>query len=168
MKSFTKNFSLLLVVVSVAMTSLIFTPTVSAQTSVSTQYDDIQSQGLIFAGICTSSTATCECRDNGNCTLQDILQVLVNLSVFILAISGSVMLFIFVYGGFFWLTSQGKTERVEKGRQAMVGALVGLVIIFGAYAAINIIISVLQTGTLPESGQSIEDTIGSEGVIKTE
>jgi len=74
----------------------------------------------------------------------------------------------FVYGGFFWLTSQGKTERVEKGRQAMVGALVGLIIIFGAYAAINIIISVLQTGTLPDSGQSIEDTIGSEGVIKTE
>jgi len=142
--------------------------TARAQTTISDQYTDIQDQGIIFANICDSSVAPCECRDEGKCSLSDLLQVLVNLSVFILAISGSVMLLMFVYGGFMWITSQGKTERVEKGKQAMIGAVVGLVIVFGAYAAINIILSVLKTGTLPEGGQNIEDTIGDSSVIETE
>src|SRR3989338_3836673 len=70
------------------------------------------SQGIIFAGICPSATAPCECRDSGSCTLDHVLQVFVNLSTFILGISGAAVLFVFVYGGFKWGFSRGDTKWV--------------------------------------------------------
>lgn len=141
-----------------------------AQTSISTQYDDILEQGIIFAGICSSASAECACRDTGDCTLQDGLQVLINVSVFILGISGTVLLLMFVYGGMVWMLAAGRSDWIDKGKKTLVGALVGLAIIFGAYVAINVIISVLKTGEIPEAGQNIEDTIGdgADGVIETE
>lgn len=143
-------------------------PTTSEPT-IGEQYDDIQRQGLIFAGICASPATPCECRDTGRCTLEDILQVVVNLSVFILGISGSLVLIMFIYGGFMWLTAGGAQERVKKGRDVMVGAVVGLIIIFGAYTVITLLISVLKTGNVPESGENLEDVIGGDAgsVINT-
>ncbi|MFH1632163.1 MAG: hypothetical protein ABIA47_04085 [bacterium] len=139
-----------------------------AQT-VEDQYQDIMDQGLIFANICSSASAPCDCRDEGRCTLEDILQVAVNLSVFILGISGSVALMIFIYGGFMWVTSQGNSERITSGKNAIIGAVVGLVIIFGSYAAITFALSVLKTGEPPGEGEDLEDVIGggASSIIET-
>ncbi len=122
-------------------------------------------QGLIFAGICTTQVGddgadTCECRGKGNCSLDDVLQVFVNVSTFILGISGSAVLFVFVYGGFKWLMSRGDTKWIEEGKKAITAATIGLAIIFGAYVAINFIVSGLTTpaGTRPPSG-NLEDTV---------
>lgn len=138
--------------------------------SVGDQYDDIMSQGIIFAGICSGVDATCECRDEGRCTLEDGLQVLVNVSVLILGISGAVLLLMFVYGGMVWIFAAGRSDWVDKGKNTLVGALVGLAIIFGAYIAINVIISVLKTGEIPETGDNIEDTIGegADDIVDTQ
>ena len=149
---------------------LTFVPTQTQAQSINDQYNEILEQGIIFAGICSSSTAACDCRDSGKCTLNDGLQVMVNVSVFILGISGTVLLLMFVYGGMVWIFSSGRSDWVDKGKNTLVGALVGLGIIFGAYIAINVIISVLKTGEVPEAGDNIEDTIGdsADGVIETQ
>lgn len=140
-----------------------------APVSAQVTYDDIQDQGIIFAGICESKTTPCDCRDSGKCELSDILQVFVNISAFILGISGSVVLLMFVYGGVVWLTYGGNEGRVQKGKDILVGTVIGLAIIFGAYAAITVIVSALKTGALPEQGQNLEDVIGdaADGVIET-
>ena len=149
--------------------SFAFVPQATYAQTVGEQYDDIGRQGLIFAGICTSPSTPCECRDQGRCELEDILQVIVNLSVFILGITGSLVLIMFIYGGFMWLTAAGAQERVRKGRDILLGAVVGLVIIFGSYAAITLLVSVLKTGNVPESGENLEDVIGgnADTVIDT-
>lgn len=121
-----------------------------------TSYSNIMSQGIIFAGICTSRTTPCDCRDNGNCTIDNIMQVFVNVATFILGISGSIVLLMFIYGGVMWLTSAGNEARVSKGKDILAGSVIGLAIIFGAYVAISVIISALKTGDLPESDQTIE------------
>lgn len=139
-------------------------PTVRAATSGS--FEDINApkgtttQGIIFAGICTSASAACSCRDSGDCSLDDLLQVFVNLSTFILGISGSAALFVFVYGGFKWLLSRGESKWIEEGKAAMTAGAIGLVIIFGSYAALNFIISGLTTpaGTTPTPG-NLEKTV---------
>ncbi|MCR4311840.1 MAG: hypothetical protein NUV56_01015, partial [Candidatus Uhrbacteria bacterium] len=69
---------------------------------------DVESEGIIFAGpaLCGlgSVQADCDaCRERGQCTLEQVLQVFVNLANFTLGISGTVLLFVFVYGGFKWL-----------------------------------------------------------------
>jgi hypothetical protein len=134
--------------------------------NVEASYQDILNQGIIFAGICTKEVdgvtvgvgpeGSCPCRDAGDCTLDDVMQVFVNVSVFILGISGSITLLVMIIGGFTWLTSGGSVERVRKGKQIMVGAVIGLIIIFGAYAAITLLVSVLTTGEIPEDGTTIE------------
>lgn len=142
-------------------------------------YDDINgssvSQGIIFAGICptpvnlVTGADTCECRKNGNCTLDDAMQVFVNVANFILGITGSCVLFVFVYGGWKWLLSRGETKWVESGKAAMTGGVIGLIIIFGAYVAINFIVSGLTTsdGSTP-GGTSLEQTITDTGASTTE
>lgn len=131
-------------------------------------FDDIMKQGIIFAGICTEARVTgandpCDCRGRGDCSLDDMMQVVVNISVFILGISGSVALLVFVYGGFMWLTAAGSADRVEKGKQAFIAGVVGLVIIFGAYAAITAFISVLKTGEIPGEGDTLESVTAQPG-----
>ncbi len=114
-----------------------------------TYYDQIQRYGIVFAGICTGDD--CACRDQGNCTLEDVLQVFVNISNFILSISGSLVLLFFVYGGFMFLTSQGSQEKIQTGMGSMKGAVIGLLIIFGAFAAINFLTGVLRGGTYSQT-----------------
>lgn len=143
-------------------------------------YEDINgssaSQGIIFAGICPSGSLnlvtgadTCDCRKNGNCTLDQAMQVFVNVANFILGITGSCVLFVFVYGGWKWLLSRGDTKWVESGKAAMTGGVIGLIIIFGAYIAINFIVSGLTTsdGSTPGS-TNLEDTITNTGASTTE
>jgi hypothetical protein len=143
-----------------------------ARASVDGQYSEINSgagdsgvQGIIFAGICDTSveaqggTDTCACRDEGNCTLDDALQVFANVAIFILGISGSAVLFVFVYGGYKWLFSRGDSKWVESGKEAMTGGVIGLMIIFGSYVALNFIISGLTTESGTPSSDVLEDTV---------
>ena len=120
-------------------------------------FDSIMSQGLIFGNICQSSAPnTCPCRDEGKCQLSDMLQIFVNISIAILAICGSVALLMFVYGGFTWVTSMGNPKKVEQGKETIVRAVIGLAIIFGAYAFVNFLIGAIS-GKGPQG--SIEATI---------
>lgn len=151
-----RSFRFILAGVLVACSFGFVAPKVMAADDLNTQFQQINApkgtatQGIIFAGICTNQVGsdgsdTCECRKNGNCTLENVLQLFVNLSTFILGISGSAVLFVFVYGGFKWIFARGDTKGVESGRAAMSAGVIGLCIIFGAYVAINFIVAGLTT-----------------------
>lgn len=55
----------------------------------------------------------------------------------VLGIIGSVALAVFIYGGFLWLTSGGNETRIKKGKDVILWATLGLVIIFAAYAIVG-------------------------------
>ena len=57
----------------------------------------------------------------------------------ILGIVGALALFMFVYGGVLWMTSAGNSQRVEKGRETLIWATIGLIVIFASYAILNFI-----------------------------
>jgi len=83
------------------------------------------------------------CKDSGTCSLNDIVQMVVNLSDIIIGVIGSIVLLFFVYGGVVMLTSAGNKERVTQGRRIILGALTGLAIIFFSYAIISYIATTL-------------------------
>lgn len=151
----------------------VMTPIVNAAT-IADQYSEIRSEGLIFANICNESkfpdgdTSSCACRESGRCSLEQVLQMFVNVSYLVLALSGSAALIAFVYGGFEWILSAGHSDRVERGKQAIVGAAIGLAIVFGAYAFINLLISVLIEGA--PATTPIEETLDNDAnkILKTE
>lgn len=125
-------------------------------------YQNIMEQGIIFANICPKAAPEsgegddCPCRAQGLCSLSQVTQLAVNFIILILGISGSVALLMFVYGGFNWVFAQGRSEYIQTGKDTMKHAVIGLAIIFGAYAMVNLIIAILG-GIDP--GTTIEDTI---------
>ncbi len=72
-------------------------------------------------------------------TLNCAVELLGNVAKMILAISGVLVLVMFIYGGFLWLTSGGSSDKITQGKKIMVGTVIGLAIIFGANLAITFI-----------------------------
>ena len=58
-----------------------------------------------------------------------------------MGVLGSITLLVFVVGGVMWLTSQGNPERVQMGSKTMLYAVIGLFVIFAAYAILNAVIT---------------------------
>ncbi|MFH1425912.1 MAG: MMCAP2_0565 family pilin-like conjugal transfer protein [Candidatus Kerfeldbacteria bacterium] len=67
----------------------------------------------------------------GNVT--DPNEVIANVIRVFLGIVGIISLIIIVYGGFLLLTSGGSPERVKKGRDTLMWAAIGLVVVFASY-----------------------------------
>jgi hypothetical protein len=62
----------------------------------------------------------------------------------LLGISSVVALMMFVWGGMLWVTSGGNGERVKKGKDTLIWATIGLVVLFAAYALVNAVIGVIS------------------------
>lgn len=58
---------------------------------------------------------------------------------------GSLALAMFVYGGFLWLTSGGSADRIEKGKNTMVWAVLGIAVAFTAYAIVDFVIAAITS-----------------------
>jgi hypothetical protein len=63
-----------------------------------------------------------------------------------LGIVGSLALIMFIYGGFTWMLAAGNDQAVEKGRNILVWATIGLVVIFASYSLVNFIINTAIVG----------------------
>ena len=75
----------------------------------------------------------------GDYQINDFIVLAIRVARFIWAISGSLALLAFIYGGLMFLLSAGVSERVNKGRQIITGAIIGLVIVFGSYTIVYFI-----------------------------
>ena len=62
----------------------------------------------------------------------------------ILGLSGSIALLIFIYGGVVYLTAQGENERIQRAKNTLTWATVGLAVIFGSYAFLNYLFAGLK------------------------
>lgn len=60
-----------------------------------------------------------------------------------LPIIGALFLFMFLYGGFLWMTAGGEEKQVLKARQTLMQAFIGMVIVIGAYIIIFNVINLL-------------------------
>lgn len=76
------------------------------------------------------------CMKDGSCQLNDFTLVAINVSKIILSIVGSLSLIAFVVGGLMMMLSAGNPEWVTRGKQTIIGAVIGLVIVFTSYTII--------------------------------
>lgn len=74
----------------------------------------------------------------GNCQLNDFLVLGINLINYMLAISGSLALLFFVWGGFRMLSSGGSSDAVEKGKHAITSAAIGILIVLLSWMIVNL------------------------------
>lgn len=81
----------------------------------------------------------------------DVQQLVINL---IFTIAGFLAVAYFMYGGVRWITSRGDKNAVTDARRTIVSALIGMVLVAGAYFAINTVFTIIGgnnplTGGLP-------------------
>ena len=76
-------------------------------------------------------------------SVTDVSQIIGNVLRALFGILGSIALLMFIYGGFVWLTSGWSAEKIKKGQDTMVWAVLGIAIIFAAYAIVNFVIDTL-------------------------
>lgn len=101
----------------------------------------VMAGGILPAETGTGDTTKCkEINPDGSCgnySLNDMTQVLINVSDWILGVVGSVALLFFVYGGFVFILSGGSEEKVKQGKQILIGSIIGLFIVFGSFLIIK-------------------------------
>lgn len=67
--------------------------------------------------------------------------VIANAINFLFVVAALLALGFLILGGIKWLTSQGEKEGINKARETIVAAVVGLIIIFLSYLIVNFILN---------------------------
>lgn len=90
------------------------------------------------------------CQSDGTCKLVDPLgynnsptavqQLIGRVIKAALGVVGSIALAMFIWGGFLWMTAHGDSGQVTKGKDTMLWATLGLIVIFSAYTIVNFVI----------------------------
>jgi hypothetical protein len=70
----------------------------------------------------------------------DLLTVLTTVIKTVFAFTGILALVQFIYGGLLWLTSAGNQEKITKGKNTLLWAVLGIVIVFMSYALVRFVI----------------------------
>ena len=76
----------------------------------------------------------------------------VNVATFILGIVGALTLLMFVYGGFTWILSGGSSDKVKKGKDIIIGSVIGLLIVFSSYMIIQYVVNDVFNSTTKFTG----------------
>jgi len=121
--------------------------TPAAATSTAPAATASQQEGFIPQKPDTYNGPLPPCAFDGTCRdVNDLLTLLINWGQRIFGLIGSIALVMFVIGGFTMIFSAGNAEKVKKGRDTLVAAVIGLTIAFSAYLLINFILNALNVG----------------------
>jgi hypothetical protein len=74
----------------------------------------------------------------------------------VLQLVGVILVALFVYGGFIWMTAQGEPDKVKKAKAVVSNAVVGMVIVFSAYSIANYVFTNVYKATMTSEGYSAE------------
>ena len=127
MKKITKYSILIIVALN------IFVPIYAAQAQASWQQifpQCIQDQMNAKSGV----AFTKECDDIGV-----FIQLAINVGAYLFTFIGALALLVFVYGGFKMIISAGDTAKIKEGKDAMVAAVIGIVIAFSGVAIVKLL-----------------------------
>ncbi len=80
----------------------------------------------------------------GTRDIRDTVIAIINVA---LGILGVIALVIILWGGFTWMTAGGAEEKTSNARKIIASGVIGLIVIFVAYALTTFIFGVLENAT---------------------
>ncbi|MGE5392771.1 MAG: hypothetical protein ACM3NH_03445 [Candidatus Saccharibacteria bacterium] len=95
-----------------------------------------------------AALVTCGGRNQTACTLSDIFTTVALVISFLLGASSLVAILFIVIGGVQMIFSGGNPKAIETGKQTLFNAILGLLIVLGAFFIINLVLSRLSGGTI--------------------
>lgn len=81
------------------------------------------------------------CTENGDCSLCDFIGLFINFGSLILEWLGILAVFLFIIGGVIIIISAGNAERLKRGRQILVGTLIGSTLVVGSWLLVNFVLA---------------------------
>ncbi len=75
-----------------------------------------------------------------------LYSTIINIVNALLAFTGLIALTFILYGGFLWMTSAGRVERIEKAKKIIISALIGLLIILLSFAIVRFVMMKIGGG----------------------
>ncbi len=106
-------------------------------------------------GFCVPANTYTAGSPAGAGTLVDLIFVVIK---YLLILSGLIAVVALIVGGFWYITSAGNEEQSEKGKKALINAIVGLVVVILAYSIVTIITSTLTTSDILQRGTTTQTT----------
>ncbi|MBI1961230.1 MAG: hypothetical protein HYS45_00840 [Parcubacteria group bacterium] len=94
-----------------------------------------------------SSYGLTDFTDVGLGQTQDLKGSIANIINIILGFLGIVAVIIILAGGFKWMTAGGNEDKVGESRQMIIQGIIGLVVVFAAWAIASFVVSNLQSAT---------------------
>ena len=118
--------------------------------------------GIANAGVITSGVQSFGSQVYGGTPKPP--QVLAALILFsLMGLLGIIAVALIVYAGFLWMTSQGKEDVIKKAKNILISAVIGLLIIFSAYAIASFVVEQI----LNAAGPGASGGGGGVGAINT-
>lgn len=77
----------------------------------------------------------------------DVKVLIARIISTVLGLVGAIALALFVYGGLVWMTAGGSPDKIKKGKDILVWAVLGLALIFASYIILNFIFGSLEIAT---------------------
>lgn len=93
----------------------------------------------------------------------DLTTIVANIINVALSFSGIVLLCYFIYAGFLWMTASGDSKQVDKAKDIIRNAVIGLLVLMSAFAISAFVFNALTTITQNSNGDGGTGT----GVVNT-
>lgn len=84
----------------------------------------------------------------------NLMETIGNLINVVLGFLGIVAVVIVLFGGFRWMTAGGNDEKVQEAKKLLIAGVIGLAIIFSAYAITSFVLTSLINSSTGTSGIS--------------
>ena len=78
---------------------------------------------------------------------KDLREGIMSIVNVLMGFLGIIAIIIILWGGFRWMTSAGNEEKVEEAKKIITAGIIGLIIIFVAYALASFVIQQLMNAT---------------------
>ena len=92
----------------------------------------------------------------------DLVTIIGKVIGIALSVVGIVFLVLIIYAGYTWMTAGGDPKRVDKAKQILINATVGLVLTLSAYAISSFIINALSDAASGGDGDSSNGSVSVE------
>lgn len=92
---------------------------------------------------------------SGEYSVYDIIGAVVQGA---LGLLGIIFLILMVYGGYAWMTAHGDEQKVTKAKDTIRSAIIGLIVVLGAYAISYFVVDRLSKSTLQQTSPPTTQT----------
>jgi len=85
----------------------------------------------------------------------DLVTLIANIVKAALGLTAVLAVGFIVYGGFLYISAAGDETQIKKGKEAVIGAVIGIIVIGLAYSLVAFVIGAMGAGGSGTSGSSL-------------